>query len=301
MINYEEKDFGVVDYADVVAVVELKDTVSPPPRRWKNIAVLATKKADGRDLVGEVVTEKSQIENDINEIDELFFVGSIRVWNVDVDDDVLLSIRSYAETLVVLSGRDAVDYKDLIVWQRDVSPTSLDDWVGLKNHGAMLDPAGQGKTLFALTSLLETGIKYTNQITGAFSGINDTSLASELEEAGYSFFFVANDRIWLRCLQIGRQQARSVYADRSVVYDVKFALSQLVASGLDYNQEDTGLLELKILEALSANFFVDSVKEVVIPRLQAAADKNAGVIRGVMVKYVTATEVRTIYVTLGGE
>lgn len=308
MINTSQGATGVVDAADVLTKIDKEEVLAPQAKRYANICVLATKSDAGKELDGVLATNKADVEADIKEADELNFVGSVRVWNAAMTADVIKAMRGYGESLVVLSGRTAdiagVDLGDMAVWLTETAAqTSMDDMVALSNRGVMLDPTKQGKLLYALSSLLQdpNSMEFTNQITSAtFTGITDPEIANALDEAGYSYWFRATDKIWLRGFWMGKQQARSMYADRSVEYDVRQAVSMTVNSGMNYNEGNMALLEAKILSALRDNAFVVNVLKVNVPRNQKASSKVRGIVYDVRVKYETAQEVRTVVIKMGG-
>lgn len=298
---------GMVDAADILVKIEKQQMLAPQEHKYTNICVLATKKGSAEDLQGKLITDKSSVENDIEEISELDFTASVRIWNVTLTENVIKEMQGYAESLVVLSGRTAdvkaKDFGDMIVWLTETAATtSLDALVRQPYRGAMIDPGKQGKLLFALSHMLHNDLGYTNQIVNtAFTGVADPDMAAALDAAGYSYFFKAHDKTWLRGFWLGGRQARAEYADRSVQYDVKQAVATLVASGLVYTDANLALIEAKILQALKANAFVDNVISVSVPRNQKASDKVKGLVLGVQVKFQTANELRMVYVKLGGE
>ncbi len=307
-IETSQASVGIVDAADVLVKIEKEQALAPQARKYTNICVLASKKDSGDDLQGKLITDKSQVENDIKEISELNFTGSVRVWNVEMTDAVIKEMQGYAESLVVLSGRTQdiaeKDFADMIVWLTEVeAQTSMDALVKLPNRGVMIDPGKEGKLLYALSHLLEnSSIGYTNEIiNSSFTGIVDPDIAGALDEAGYSYWFCAKDKIWLRGFWVAGIQARKEYADRSVRYDVKQVVASLVASGIAYTDENLALIEARILQALKENTFVDNVISVSVPRNQKASDKIKGLVLGVQVRFETANEVRSVYVKLGGE
>lgn len=305
-IDTSQTSEGMVDAADVLVKIEKEQVLPPQERKYAKICVLATKKSGGKDLNGDLITENIQAINDVEELSELNFIGSIRIWNVDLTETVMKEMQGYAESLVVLSGRTAdiagKDFGDMILWLTETGgQTSMDSIVKLPNRGVMIDPGRQGKLLYALSHLLSGGIGYTNQIINAgFTGIADPDIADSLDELGYSYWFCAKDKIWLRGFWVGGMQARKEYADRSVRYDVKQVVAALIASGLAYTNENLALIEARILQALKDNSFVDNVISVSVPRNQSAANKVKGVVLGVKVQFETSNEVRTVFVTLGG-
>lgn len=306
-IDTAQSSTGVVDAADVLVNIEKDQALAPQEKRYTNVCVLATKKTGGADHVGTLITDKKSVENDIEELAELNFVGVVRVWNTALTADVITAMQGYAESVVVLSGRTAdtngQDFGDMVVWLTETAAqTSLDSIVDLPNRGVMIDPGKQGKLLYALTSLLQNGsIKYTNQIiNSSFTGVVDPGIATALDNVGYSYWFCAKDKIWLRGFWIGKQQARSEYADRSVRYDVKQTVASVVASGMNYTNDNLALIEARILQALKDNSFVSNVLSVSVPRNQKPSDKVRGMVMGVTVKFETANEVRTVFVNLGG-
>lgn len=307
MIDVTQSSVGIVDAADVLVQIEKEDALAPQAKKYTNICVLATAKAGGAELNGQLITTAAAVENDIEELSELNFTGSIKIWNVALTPEIIKEMQGYAESLVVLSGRTAdvagVDFGDMVVWLTETSDqTSMDDVVKLSNRGVMIDPGKEGKLLYALSHLLSGGsIAYTNQITSTvFTGINDPNIAEALDEAGYSYFFRATDRIWLRGFWIAGMQARSEYADRSVRYDVKQAVAAIVAAGIDFTDATFAVFEARILQVLKKNVFVDRVISVTVPRGQKASDKVRGQVMGVTVRFETANEVRSVYILLGG-
>lgn len=306
-IDTSQASVGIVDAADVLVKIEKEQALAPQVKKYTNICVLASKKTGGTDHSGTLIADKKAVENDIEELGELNFVGSVRVWNVAITPEVIKAMQGYAESVVVFSGRTADinghDFGDMIVWMTETAAqTSMDNIVEMPNRGVMVDPGKQGKLLYALSSLLQNGnIKYTNQIiNSAFTGIIDADIATALDQAGYSYWFCAKDKIWLRGFWIGKQQARSEYADRSVRYDVKQTVASVVSSGMNYTNDNLALIEARILQALKDNSFVSNVLSVSVPRNQKPSDKVRGMVMGVTVRFETANEVRSVYVKLGG-
>lgn len=306
-IDTSQSGTGIVDAADVLVKIEKEQALAPQERRYTNICVLASKKTGGADISGRLISSKSEVENDIEELSELNFVGAIRIWNVPLTADIIKAMQGYAESVVIFSGRtndaQGQDFGDMAVWLTDTAAqTSMDNIVAMPNRGVMIDPGKQGKLLYALSRLLQDGnINYTNQIINpAFTGIVDADIAAALDEAGYSYWFCAKDKVWLRGFWLGKQQARSEYADRGVRYDVKQAVASIIAAGMNYTNENMALIEARILQALKDNAFVSRVLSVSVPRNQKPSDKVRGLVMGVTVRFETANEVRTVYIKLGG-
>lgn len=297
---------GIVDAADVLVKIEKHTLPAPQPRRYTNICVLATKKTGGRDLDGVAVSDASTVMQDIDEYTQLNFTGMIKLWNVALTPAIVQAMRGYAESVVVLSGRTAdvqtTDFGDMIVWLTETAATTSLDAIALQPYrGVMIDPDKQGKLLYALSALLSEPLRYTNDIVQpAFHGVNDVALAHALDDAGYSYFFKARDRTWLRGFWLGGQQARAEYADRSVRYDVKQAVAAMIAGGVAYTDANLALIEARILQTLKRNRFVDHVYCVSVPRNQKDSDKVRGRVIGISVQYATAQEVRHVYIKLGG-
>lgn len=193
-IDTAQTSVGMVDAADVLVKIEKQQVLPAQERKYSNICVLASKKSSGEDLSGKLITDKSQAENDVEELSELNFTGSVRIWNGELTEAVIKEMQGYGESLVVLSGRTAditeKDFGDMILWLTETAEqTSMDNIVKLPNRGVMIDPGKQGKLLYSLSHLLENGgLNYTNQIiNSSFSGFADPDAADELDEAGYSY------------------------------------------------------------------------------------------------------------------
>lgn len=309
MINITESRSANVSAADVLVRISKESVLAPEPKKYANICVLASKKNAGNDIVGQIITDKGDVANDVTELDELNFIGCVRVWNTALDATVLAEMAGWGETLVVLSGRSkditGVDFGNMILWQSQAGKTtSMDDIASQQNRGVMIDTDKSGKALFALSHLLANphSLAFTTAISSQnFTGITQVDLANNLDEAGYSYFFCSKDKTWARGLWIGRQQARSVYADRSVIYDVKQSVAAAINAGKNYTTDSMAQLEATIIRTLGENPFVVNILKVEVPRNQKASSKLEGIVYDVSVRYETAQEVRTVIIKLGGD
>lgn len=300
-IDITQSHVGVVDSADVLVKIEKEIPVAPQIKKWANVCVLATAKSNP--LNGKLITSAEQA--DVVEKSELNFVGKVRVWTGELNKKLLREMSGYGETVVVLSGRTAdsinKDFGDMIaVFSETGTTTTMDDVVKKTNRCVFVDPGKEGKALYAVTSLLNDGLGYTNQIVNSsFTGVVDPDIADALDDLGFSYFFCATDRIWLRGFWIGGQQARKEYAERSIRCDIKQITASVISAGVAFTDENLALIEARILQSLKSNSLVDRVLNVSVPR-QSAVNKVRGVVAGVVVKFEAGNEIRTIHIKLGG-